>query len=60
MDKHDESVAATDVDELWLGDWVAEGIDALEAYLVKQAAFARFLAERDCRRSEDGCRADER
>jgi len=59
MDKHDEAVAAGDVDELWLADWAAEGIDALECYLVRQAAFARFLAERDGLGSGDGGRADE-
>jgi len=54
MNEHERPVGATDVDELWLGDWVAEGIDAFERYLVKQAAFAVFLAERDGRSQDDG------
>lgn len=28
----------TPVDELWLRDWAAEGLAALEAYLAKHAA----------------------
>jgi hypothetical protein len=39
--------SATPVDELWLRDWAAEGIAALERYLAKHAAFAAFLAARD-------------
>jgi hypothetical protein len=54
MNEHHEPVGATDVDELWLGDWVAEGINALERYLVKQAAFAVFLAEREGQGRDDG------
>ena len=42
------------VDELWLGDWAAEGIAAIERYLAKQAAFAVFLAARDDLDSTDG------
>ena len=42
------------VDELWLGDWAAEGIAALEQYLAKQAAFAAFLAHEDVLDSTDG------
>jgi hypothetical protein len=42
------------VDELWLGDWAAEGIAAIERYLAKQAAFAAFLAARDDLDSTDG------
>ncbi|MFL6016358.1 MAG: hypothetical protein ACJ74I_11435 [Gaiellaceae bacterium] len=35
------------VDEVWLGDWAAEGIAAIEAYLANHAAFAAFLSARD-------------
>jgi hypothetical protein len=37
----------TSVDELWLREWAAEGIAALERYLAKQAAFAAFLVARN-------------
>ena len=40
-----------DVDELWLHEWAAEGIAALERYLAKHAAFAAYLrahADLDC------------
>jgi hypothetical protein len=36
-----------DVDELWLREWVEDGIAALERYLANQAAFADFLRRRD-------------
>ena len=49
--------AAVPVDELWLADWAAEGIAALERYLAKQAAFAAFLDARDGLDSIDGDRA---
>lgn len=35
-----------DVDELWIREWAELGLDALEEYLRKQAAFAEFLEER--------------
>ena len=54
MDEREIPVGAPGVDELWLEDWVAEGIDAFEAYLMKHAAFAAYLAERDGRMSDDG------
>jgi hypothetical protein len=46
------------VDELWLDDWAAEGIAALESYLAKHAAFAAYLWDR-ARPESDGER-DER
>jgi hypothetical protein len=49
MSGHDAHLKAVPVDELWLADWAAEGIAALERYLAKQAAFAAFLAARDGR-----------
>jgi hypothetical protein len=43
---YEQHTGAPPVDELWIRDWAAEGISALERYLVKQAAFAAFLAAR--------------
>ena len=54
MDEREIPDGAPSVDELWLGDWAAEGINALEVYLMKHAAFAAFLAERDERELDDG------
>jgi hypothetical protein len=44
------------VDELWLVDWAAEGIAALERHLAKHAAFAAYLRSRDNLESADGDR----
>jgi len=44
MSDHHTHPDCTPVDELWLHDWAAEGLAALERYLAKQAAFAAFLA----------------
>ena len=57
MSEHDAHLEAVPVDELWLADWAAEGIAALERHLAKQAAFAAFLAARDGLDSIDGDRA---
>jgi hypothetical protein len=57
MGESDTHLNAVPVDELWLGDWAAEGIAALERYLAKQAAFAAFLVARDGLDSIDGDRA---
>jgi len=57
MSEHNTHLTAVPVDELWLGDWAAEGISALERYLAKHAAFAAFLAARDGLDSNDGDRA---
>lgn len=46
MSDHSDHTAAVPVDELWIHDWAAEGIAALERHLAKQAAFAAFLAAR--------------
>jgi len=48
------------VDELWLGDWAAEGIAAIEAYLAKHAAFAASLSARDVLDANDGDGAAQR
>jgi hypothetical protein len=44
----DESLDITeiDVDELWLREWVEDGLAQLERYLAKHAAFADFLRQR--------------
>jgi len=41
------------VDEVWIADWAAEGIAALERYLARQAAFQAYLHNRDLH-SDDG------
>ena len=46
MSAYEHHQEAAPVDELWLRDWAAEGLAALERYLAKQAAFAAFLARR--------------
>ena len=57
MSEQHTHLSTASVDELWLGDWAAEGLAALERYLAKQAAFAAFLAARDGLDSNDGDRA---
>ena len=42
-----EDVLDISVDDLWLREWAAEGIERLSDYLAKHAAFADFLRERD-------------
>lgn len=54
MSDYDTTSSPTPVDELWLRDWAAEGLAALERYLAKQAAFAAFLAARDALHSGRG------
>jgi len=54
MSEHTTHLNTLSVDELWLGDWAAEGIAALEQYLAKQAAFAAFLAKRNGLDSKHG------
>jgi hypothetical protein len=59
MNEHDTTHStATPVDELWLADWAAEGLAAIERYLAKQAAFAAFLAARSLLDSGHGNGAD--
>jgi hypothetical protein len=38
---------AADLVESWLRDWIGAGLEELERYLVKQAAFVAYLAQRD-------------
>jgi hypothetical protein len=46
MDENSD-ITEIDVDELWIREWVEEGIARLERYLERRAAFADFLRERD-------------
>lgn len=36
-----------EVDERFMGDWIAFGIAEMESYLAKHAAFERYVAEHD-------------
>jgi hypothetical protein len=47
-------IVGTDVDELWLREWAQSGLVALGVYLAKQAAFRKFLQNRDVLGSSDG------
>ena len=39
-------ITKIDVDELWLREWVDEGLNRLEEYLARHAAFDGFLRTR--------------
>lgn len=52
-----ERCAATSVDDVWLREWAAEGIAALERLLAAHAAFDEFLRTRHDQ--SDGDRADD-
>jgi hypothetical protein len=43
----ERDITAIDVDELWIREWVEDGMAKLERYLERRAAFADFLRERD-------------
>lgn len=46
-DKHTHiHICDVDVDELWIREWVQAGLEELEGYLAKHAAFADFLRQR--------------
>ena len=60
MTEHTTHLNSVSVDDLWLGDWAAEGIAAIEEYLAKQAAFAAFLRTHDGLDSNDGDGAAQR
>ena len=49
MSDHDTQTERLAVDELWLAEWAAAGIEAAESYLAKHAAFADFLDDGDRR-----------
>ena len=46
MDENPD-ITEIDVDELWLREWVEDGLVRLQSYLAKQAAFAEYLRERE-------------
>jgi hypothetical protein len=51
MSEHHTHLDALDVDDVWLHEWAAEGIAAIEVLLAKHAAFADYLRARpdlDC------------
>jgi hypothetical protein len=50
---HPESI---DVDELWLREWAARGIAAIEGTLAKHAAFEEYVRTRADLQSADGDR----
>lgn len=39
----DQWLEELDVEEIWITDWAALGIEMIERYLAKQAAFVAFL-----------------
>lgn len=41
--------AAITVDERWIADWIAFGLQELDAYLAHHAAFAAYLARHPSR-----------
>jgi len=56
MSSYDLSPEQLDVDELWLREWAARGIAAIERTLAKHAAFEEYLRARTDLQSTDGDR----
>ncbi len=56
MSTFDLDPHALDVDELWLHEWAARGIAAIERTLAKHAAFEEYLRTRADLQSTDGDR----
>jgi hypothetical protein len=56
MSEHTFAAHDVDVDELWLREWAAQGIAALEQSLAKHAAFEEYLHARADLQSDDGDR----
>ena len=56
MSAFDVHTHALDVDELWLREWAARGIAAIEHSLAKHAAFEEDLRARGDLQSDDGDR----
>lgn len=54
---NDTFTELTCVDEVWIADWAAEGIAALERYLARQAAFQAYLHNRDLHSGDGDGRA---
>ena len=60
MSENHTDLSVMSVDDVWLRDWVDEGIAAAERYLAKHAAFAAFLSARNVLDSVDGDGAAQR
>jgi hypothetical protein len=56
MSNHETHTHLLDVDELWIAEWAAEGIAAIERYLASHAAFAEYLRARPSVDCADGDR----
>jgi hypothetical protein len=56
MSRLDINPESLDVDELWLREWAARGIAAIERTLAKHAAFEEYLRTRADLQSPDGDR----
>ena len=56
MSSYDFQPQSLDVDELWLSEWAARGIAAIERSLAKHAAFEEYLRTRSDLQSADGDR----
>ena len=56
MNDHTTAAHHVDVDELWLLEWAAQGIAAIELSLGKHAAFEEYLRTRSDLQSADGDR----
>ena len=56
MSDHTTAAHHVDVDELWLREWAAQGIAALEQSLANHAAFEEYLRVRADLQSNDGDR----
>ena len=56
MSEHTTAPHHVGVDDLWLREWAAQGIAALERSLAKHAAFEDYLRNRDDLQSDNGDR----
>jgi hypothetical protein len=56
MSDHSTAAHHVDVDELWLREWAAQGIAAIERSLARHAAVEEYLRARTDLQSADGDR----
>jgi hypothetical protein len=56
MSSYEINPESIDVDKLWLQEWAAQGIAAIERSLAKHAAFEDYLLARGNLQSDDGDR----
>jgi hypothetical protein len=56
MSDHHTHIELVDVDDIWLQEWAARGIVAIERYLARHAAFAEYLRRHPDLDSADGDR----